>query len=111
MFAVGKEDRPAVSGVLADFEFCEAGGSPAGSADLPQSVAVIGLINDDVVLIPGAAAGVGGVGECCNRAARSGNFLQVTIGKKSDELAVVGPERKRSAFGAIEFSGGGLIEK
>src|ERR1700722_7582533 len=111
MLAVRKKTGPAVSGVLTRIKFGEARWSAPGSADLPQDIAVIGLINDDVVLIPGAASRVRSIRDNGNRSAGRGHLFQVAVGKKSDEPAIVGPEGKGGAFGAVEFRGSDVVEE
>src|SRR5580700_646459 len=59
MLAVGQEPGPAVGGVFVHFKLSQTHRNSAGGADAPQGIAVVGLVNDDVVLVPRTPARVG----------------------------------------------------
>ena len=63
MLAVGQEAGPAMRGVLAASNLVETCRRSASGADSPQHVAVVRLVNDDVVVVPGSSARIGRVGE------------------------------------------------
>src|SRR5258708_33955607 len=70
MLAVGQEPGPAMRCVLAGFELGQGRGGSARGASSPERVAVVGFVDDDVVLVPGPASGIGSLRENGDRAAR-----------------------------------------
>src|SRR5450631_3492818 len=103
MLAIRQELGPAMRGVFVVFELGQPYRRPPCCADSPQGVAVIGFVDDNVVLVPGASARIRGLRQYRDRSTRCRNFLQMAVGKKSQELAVGRPERKRSALRALDF--------
>src|ERR1700682_5681667 len=57
MLAVGQEPGPAMRRVFAGFEFGQGRWCSTRGADSPQRIAVVGFVDDDVVLIPGPSSG------------------------------------------------------
>src|ERR1700674_5988830 len=59
MLAVGQEPGPAMRRVLAGLELGQGRRYSACGADSPQRIPVVGFVDDDVVLVPGASSRIG----------------------------------------------------
>ena len=110
MFAVWQKDRPAVGGVTAGIQFRQGLGSTPRCADLPQGVAVVRFVDDDIFMVPGTASRVRCVGQNGDRAASRRYFLKLAAREESYEFAVRRPERKGSALGVFQFPGRQLTQ-
>ena len=99
-----------MGGVFASLKLGQPRRVCAGSADAPDGIAVVGFVEDDVVLVPGAAAGVGCVGENGHGSAGGGDFLEVAVGEKADGLSIGRPEREAGTLGVVEFPGREFVQ-
>src|SRR5712692_3261243 len=72
VFTVREKRGPAVRGVFSGIEVSGALRSSTCCADFPEGVAVVGSVDDDVVIVPGAAARIGGIGKYRCRSADRG---------------------------------------
>ncbi len=105
MLAVREKPGPAMRSVFARLKLGQAHWRPARRGDSPQNIAVIGLVNNHVVLIPCPSPWIGRLRQNGHRTARRRNLLQMGIREESQEFSIGGPERKRGAFRALEFLG------
>src|SRR5690242_15416072 len=95
VFAIGQELRPTVSRVFAPFKLRQAYGSSACRTDLPQGIAVIGLVDDHVVLIPRTSPRIRRVSQDGDRASRRLYLLHASVGEESNPLSISRPEGER----------------
>src|SRR5882762_3691959 len=111
VFAIGQELWPALGCVLGGIHFGELCRNSTSRADSPQRLPVIGLKDDDVVLVPGAASRIRRIGKSDDRPACCRNFFQMAISKEAQEFSVAGPEGKTRSFGSLEFFSGKVTER
>lgn len=103
VFAVGKEEGPAMGGVLRAIDVSNGGDRAAVGANTIDPVYTCGRENDHAVGSPSAAASDRRIGDDLRRAARDIYNFQFSLGKEPKRAVVERPERKDGVVGPGEL--------